>query len=101
MDSTPLHGLKALIDTKGVFSAVKGNLVKVGLNQLLFLHKLDIGEGVSSELDGLVEAGLSAVRDIDNFDDLGHEPGVEHVGLGKLGLELGRSSNHKAGDIGL
>jgi len=101
LDGAALKGLEALVHTKAVLAAVNGDLVKVGLNKFLLLDELDVGEGVRGELDGLVEARLAAIGNVNNLDDLGHETRVKHVGLGELGLELGGTSNHQARHIGL
>ena len=49
----------------------------------------------------LVESILAAVADVDNLDDLRTEPGVEHVALRQLGLEVRAASENEASHIHL
>jgi hypothetical protein len=49
----------------------------------------------------LVEAVLAAVRDINDRDDLGDEPGVKHVGQVELSLKVGRTGEDDALDVDL
>ena len=49
----------------------------------------------------LIESVLSPVADVDQLDDLGLEPLVEHVGLGELSLEVGGPGQDEAGHVGL
>ena len=49
----------------------------------------------------LIESVLSAVADVDQLDDLGLQPLVEHVGLGELGFEVGRPGQDQSGHVGL
>jgi hypothetical protein len=53
LDCAKLKCLQSIVNTKAVFAAVLANLVKVVLNELLLLDKLDIRERLGSELDGL------------------------------------------------
>jgi len=66
-----------------------------------FLDELDVGQAFGGEFDRLVEAVFSAVTDVDELQDLALEPPVEHVGLGELGLEVGRAGENETGDVGL
>ena len=49
----------------------------------------------------LIESVLPAVADVDQLDDLGLQPLVEHVGLGELGFEVGRPGQDQSGHVGL
>jgi len=95
------------------------DLIKIPLDQLLLLDKLDIGQGFRGQinsLDGtksmfdsleaddhthLIEAIFTAVADIDDFDDLGGKARIEHVTLTELGLEVRAAGEDQAGDVDL
>jgi hypothetical protein len=100
-DGTHLQALESVLDTVAVLASVLRNLVKEGRNELLLLHKLDIGKRIAGKLDGLVEAVLTTVRHIDNLDDLGQQTLVEHIGRRELLLKVGQTSKNQAADIGL
>ena len=53
----------------------------------------------SSESANLVETVLTTVADVDNLDHLRCQPGIEHVTLPKLSLEVGTTSQDQAGYI--
>lgn len=49
----------------------------------------------------LIESVLSAVRDVDDFDDLGLEALVEKVALAEFGLEIGGTGEDESSDVNL
>ena len=79
--SSHLHRFESVIDTKHNHAGVLSNLVKEFAHNLLFLHKLDIEETVSSQSDCLTEAVILTVRNIE---------GSEH-NVAKTFVELLRS----------
>jgi hypothetical protein len=72
-----------------------------GFDSLLFLHKLDVGQTLGSELDCLIEAVLHSVRDVDDLDDLCSQSRVKHVALVQVVLEIGGTGQDETGDIDL
>ena len=86
LDGTHLETFKGIGDTETVLAGVERNLVKVLLDQLLLLDKLDVGERICREFNSLtsqlldnasgpraylIETVFTTVRDINNLDDLG------------------------------
>ncbi len=98
---TEVQGLEGFVVAVAELSGVHGDFVKVLCQELLLLDKLDVGEGLGGELDGLVEAVLSSVRDIDGLDDLGVQTVVKEIGAVKLSLEVGGTSQNQTGDVDL
>lgn len=49
----------------------------------------------------LVETVLATVRDVDNLDDLGGQPGIEEVRAAEVGLELGATGQDKTLNVDL
>jgi hypothetical protein len=49
----------------------------------------------------LVEPVLASVTDIDDLDDLGHQPRIKHIALTQLGLKVRASGKHEPGDVDL
>ena len=49
----------------------------------------------------LIESVLSPITDVDQLDDLGLQPLIEHVGLGELSFEVGRPGQDQPGHVGL
>jgi hypothetical protein len=99
LSSTCLESLEGIVDTVADLARVLGDVVKVLVDELLLLDELDIAEGLSSQLDGLVETVLASVRHIDNLDDLGLQAVVEQVGLVQVVFEIGRTSQDDTGDV--
>ena len=77
------------------------NLLEVLANKLLLLNELDVAQGLTSQFNGLVETVLATVGNIDNLDNLGLQTTIEQVGLVKIVLEIGGTSQHQTGDVGL
>jgi hypothetical protein len=69
LNGARLKGLQSVIDTEAVLTGVLGDLVKVLADQLLLLDELDILQAVRGELNGLVEAILTAIRNIDHLEN--------------------------------
>ena len=101
LGSTQFQGLEGIVDHEAVLARVLTDLVHEGLEQLLLLHQLDGAEGVGTELDGLVEPILATVGHIDHLDDDLGKPTVEQVGTHQLGLEVGRTRQDDALNVGL
>ncbi|KAI3478310.1 hypothetical protein L1887_59786 [Cichorium endivia] len=101
LDGTQVERFEGVVEAEAVLASLHGDLVKVLLDELLLLDELDVGERLCGELDGLVEAVLAAVGDVDDLDDLGLQTVVEHVGLAQLGLEVGGTGEDEAGDVAL
>lgn len=101
LDSTELESLEGIFETVADLAGVLANLFKVLANELLLLDKLDVAERLSRQLNGLVEAVVTTVRNINNLDDLGLETGIEHVGAVEIVLEIGGTSQDKTSDVGL
>ena len=47
----------------------------------------------------LIEAILTAITDVNNFDDLGSQPWVKHVTLAEFCLEIGRAREDQSSYI--
>lgn len=101
LDSAQLESLKGVVDTEAHTSSILADVIEVLPDELLFLDKLDVAEGLGRELDGLVEAVLATVRHVYHLDDLGGEAVVEHVGRVEVVLEVGRASENESRDVHL
>ena len=99
--STELHCLECVFNTVADLAGVLANLLEVLANKLLLLDELDVAQGLASQFNGLVETVLATVGNIDNLDNLGLQTTIEQVGLVKIVLEIGGTSQHQTGDVGL
>ena len=50
-----LESLESVFDTEAISASILADLVEILLDELLLLHELDIGEGLRSEFDSLIE----------------------------------------------
>ena len=57
--------------------------------------------GVEREKTHLVEAVLAAVTDINNLDDFGSQPLIEHITLTQFRFEIRRTSEDETGHVNL
>ena len=94
-----LHGFERVVDAVAYFAAVEADFVEVFPDELLLLYELDVAEGFSCELDGLIETVLATVGDVDYFDHFGLQAVVKHVGLVEVVLEVCRSCKDQTGDV--
>lgn len=101
LDGTELKGLEGILNTVANLAGILANLLEVLSNKLLLLDELDVTEGLGRQLDGLVEAVLTTVRNVNNFDDLGRETVVKHIGGVEVVLEVGRTSKNDTSDVDL
>jgi len=99
-DGSHFESLEGVIDHEAEASGVLGDVVKVLLQEFLFLHKLDADQRIGTELDGLIESVLATVTDIDHLDDDFVEAHVEEIGPHELGLEVGRTGQDDTLDVG-
>lgn len=53
------------------------------------------------ECPHLIEAIFTTITDINNLDDLGSQPEIEHVALTELRLEVGATSKNQACNVDL
>ena len=88
-DGAVLHGLEGVLQAEDVLAGVLGDFLEEAADDLLLVDELDGAQGVGGELDGLVEAVLAAVADIDDLEHGGLQSGVEQVGLLQVVLEFG------------
>mmetsp|Transcript_24273 Transcript_24273/g.61412 ORF Transcript_24273/g.61412 Transcript_24273/m.61412 type:complete len:302 (-) Transcript_24273:633-1538(-) len=91
-----VEALERVIDPETILASVLRDLVKVLLDDLLLVHKLDVPQRLGGELNRLVEAVLPAVGHVDDKDDLGGEALVEALGLEEHVFEVRRTGEHKA-----
>mmetsp|Transcript_16231 Transcript_16231/g.50376 ORF Transcript_16231/g.50376 Transcript_16231/m.50376 type:complete len:399 (+) Transcript_16231:242-1438(+) len=91
-----VDGLHRVADAVAVHVRVEGELVVELLEELLLLDQLHVAERVGREVDGLVEADLTGVSDVDELDDDLLQTRVEHVGEVEALLELSRTGEHEA-----
>lgn len=49
----------------------------------------------------LIEAVLTPVADINDFDDLSNKTGIKHVTLAQFGLEVGTTRQDETSDVDL
>mmetsp|Transcript_5450 Transcript_5450/g.14642 ORF Transcript_5450/g.14642 Transcript_5450/m.14642 type:complete len:237 (-) Transcript_5450:745-1455(-) len=71
LNGTELERSQCVVDSKAVAVRVLGNLVKVARDKLFLLNELDVAQGLSGQVNGLIEAVLATVRDVHDFDHLG------------------------------
>lgn len=101
LGSTKLQSLQGILNTVANTAGILGNLIEVALDELLLLDELDIAKGLGGQFNGLVETVLTAVRHVNNLDDLSLETLIEQLGLRQLSLEIGRTSQDKTLDVDL
>lgn len=101
LGGTELQSLEGILDTVANLAGILGDLLEVLADQLLLLDELDAAQGLSCQLDGLVETVLATVGNVDNLDDLGLQTLVEHIGLVQVVLEVGGTSQDETGDVDL
>mmetsp|Transcript_43083 Transcript_43083/g.87117 ORF Transcript_43083/g.87117 Transcript_43083/m.87117 type:complete len:426 (-) Transcript_43083:275-1552(-) len=95
-----LEGIQRVLEHEAVFPAVGGDLVEPLLQQLLLLHQLHVPQGLGTQLDGLVEPRLPAVRHVHFFDHRLEQPPIKHLRPLQVALEVGRTAQHQAADVG-
>ena len=100
LDGAKLQSLEGILNTVADAAGILANLLEVLADELLLLDELDVSEGLGRQLDGLVEAVFTTVRDIDNLDDLGLKTGIEQVGGVQVVLEIGGTSQNDTGNVG-
>lgn len=66
---THFQSHERVLDAENIAPGVLGNLFEKLGDEPLFLNKLDIGENLGAQLDGLVESVLTAVADIDDVEN--------------------------------
>ena len=77
-----------------------GDFVEKLANQFLFLDELERRKRVRGELNRLIKAVFTAVRDIDYGQGDFLKATVEAIRLGEFVLEIRRTGEHQAGDVG-
>lgn len=91
------------------------DLIEIFLDESLLLDKFDIGQRLGSEFNGLhdiqrshsrrvlfsylIKSILAAIADINNLDDLGRQPLIEHVTLTEFCFEVRASSKDQPRNI--
>mmetsp|Transcript_34697 Transcript_34697/g.87798 ORF Transcript_34697/g.87798 Transcript_34697/m.87798 type:complete len:227 (+) Transcript_34697:109-789(+) len=68
-----------VLHAKHVLARVLRDLLKELGDEALLLHKLDVGQHVGRQLDGLVEAVVAAVADVHHAQDHRLQAQVKHV----------------------
>lgn len=101
LDGAHIEGLEGVVDAKAVAPRVGRDEVKVRLDELLLLDKLDVRQGLAGQLNRLVEPGLAAVRNVDRLDHLGQQALVKEIRLAKIRLKVGRTGQDNARHVGL
>lgn len=101
LGGTSVQSFKSILNTVADLARVQGNFVEVGVDELLLLDELDVTESLGGKFDGLVETVLTAVRNINNLDDLGGQTTVEKIGLVQVVLEIGGTSKNQASNVDL
>jgi hypothetical protein len=96
-----LESFESVVDAVADLARVFGDVVKVDVDELLFLDELDIAERLSRQFNGLVEAVFASIGNVDNLDDLGLQTVVEQVGLVEVVFEVGGSGENDARDVDL
>jgi hypothetical protein len=61
-NGTKLKRLEGINDTEAVFARILADLIKVLLDQLLLLDKLDIGQGFRGKVDSLDNTGSMLIQ---------------------------------------
>mmetsp|Transcript_18780 Transcript_18780/g.56717 ORF Transcript_18780/g.56717 Transcript_18780/m.56717 type:complete len:243 (-) Transcript_18780:697-1425(-) len=85
---THLQPLERVLNPKAELARVLRDLLKVLRNELLLLHESHIAERLLRELDGLIEAVLAAIGDINRLQHFGGKSGVELVRLREHHLKV-------------
>lgn len=101
LNSAKFQGLQSVLNTIADLAGVLANLLEVLIDKFLLLDEFDVAESLGGQLNGLVEAVLTTVGDVNDFDDLGLQTVVEHVGGIQIVLEIGGTSQDNAGDVDL
>ncbi|KAH3660506.1 hypothetical protein OGAPHI_007092 [Ogataea philodendri] len=96
LTSSQIKSLKRIVNSVTEFTGILRNLVKVLCDQFLFLDKLDVGQSLSRQLDGLVKSVFSSVRDINQLQNLALQSTVKHVGSTQLGLEISTTGQNQS-----
>mmetsp|Transcript_20223 Transcript_20223/g.42703 ORF Transcript_20223/g.42703 Transcript_20223/m.42703 type:complete len:258 (+) Transcript_20223:481-1254(+) len=97
---THFESPEGVVNHETVLPRVLGNLVKIFLEEFLFLHQFDVGEGICGELNGLVESVLSAIAYVDHLDDNFRETLIKKIGSHELTLKVGRTGQDNSLYVG-
>mmetsp|Transcript_18612 Transcript_18612/g.70402 ORF Transcript_18612/g.70402 Transcript_18612/m.70402 type:complete len:297 (-) Transcript_18612:283-1173(-) len=101
LDRAQVQSIQRVVDHEAVLAGVLVDLVEVLLQDLLLLHELDVAQGLRRQLDGLIEARLAAIADVDRLDHNAGEALVEEVGVVQVVLEVCGTGEHQTAHVGL
>ena len=95
-----LQSLHCVFHTESDHSSVESDLLKEPSDDLLLLNKLDVRERVLSQCDGLVEALVETIGDIDGGQDGSLQSEIKMITLLHNELKIGTTSNDDTTDVG-
>mmetsp|Transcript_65180 Transcript_65180/g.180799 ORF Transcript_65180/g.180799 Transcript_65180/m.180799 type:complete len:280 (+) Transcript_65180:288-1127(+) len=99
---THVQALHRVFVAKAVLAGVLRHFIQKLCDQLLLLHELYVLQRLSGELNGLVEAILTSIGNVQHgLDDDGVEARVPQVACRQLCLKVCRASNDEACDVRL
>lgn len=84
-----------VLDTVNDHARVRRDVIEEVRDNILLLNELDVGKRLLSEFDSLVKTILTAVRDVDELDNLRLKTRIEHLSLTQLVLKLTGTSEHE------
>lgn len=91
--------LQSIAHSVAELARITSKLIKVARNQLLLLHKLDIRQGISRQLNSLVKTVITSIGDIHDLHDGVLNTGIQHIGHVQLVLQLGTTSEDNTGTV--